>query len=163
MNPTLYKNEWVLEESQKETWDAPIEYEENEKLHFQEVDNKFVGKYDPDSGVISILNRLYEFRGGLIVENFLRESLNQNPLLASVLIQVHGAIRNFFRPGTGTRMILEVVIDPEFPADQQLFVIARTKIPRKLAREFLSTLEQGWWRSVSLDIRKKVELDIETK
>lgn len=155
MNPTLYKTQWAVQQD----WDDPIEREEDEdeEFHLLEGGNEFIGKGDFGGGVISILNRLYEFRGGLTVEKFLR----QNSSLADVLMQTHEVVRSVFRPGTGTRMILEVVIDPEFPADQQLFVIARTKIPRKLAREYLSMLEQGWWQSVPLEIRKKVELDIE--
>ena len=166
MNPTLYRTEWV---SYREDWDEPTEphghasFESTgaDKEDSTETDNEdvLIPRSALADGLISELNRRYEFRGGLIVERFLRENLRQDSSLASVLLQAHGILRGSFH--SGTRMILEVVMDPEFPADQQLFVIARTKLPRKIARQILPTVERGWWRSVPLEVRKKVELDVE--
>ncbi len=145
-----------------EEWPAPAVRYVPSGLSFAdhgEAEDEFINVVPLTDEPVPRLRRLYEFRGGLIVEEFLRENLRQNPSLADVLIQAHGVIRGYFR--SGTRIILEVVTDPEAPADQQLFVIVRTRLPRKIARELLSIVERGWWRSVPLAIRKKVELDVE--
>lgn len=108
---------------------------------------------------ISVLNRLYEFRGGLVLEEFLRNNLHKNPYLAIALVEAHGVIRDHF--GSGTRVILEVVTDPDAPADQQLFIVIRTRFPTKIARDLLSVLRQKWWRTLPQTVKKKMEIDVE--
>lgn len=110
-------------------------------------------------GLISKLRRRYEFRGGLALENFLRENAQENEHLGGLLLEAYEVIRGLFGPET--RVALEVVTDPDAPGDQELFVIIRTKFPPKVARALLSVLDQGWWRNVSPAARGKMELDVE--
>ena len=110
-------------------------------------------------GIISVLNRLYEFRGGLTVEEFLRNNIRENASLVSILLAAPRVIRDHF--GSDARVALEVVADPEAPADQQLFVVIRTKFPASIARALLAELDRGWWQSASPAAQGKLELDIE--
>jgi hypothetical protein len=157
MNPTLYRTEWVSQEG----WDEPLEGNVHAGFRNRETksESAFVGKHNPTDGVISVLNRLYEFRGGLVVEGFLRENLPQNPYMAGVLLVAQDRIHDRF--GLGARAILEVVTDPDAPSDQQLFIIIRTRFPAKIARDLLSVLREGWWRTLPRAARRKLELDVE--
>ncbi len=157
MNPTLYRTEWVSQED----WDEPLEDDVHTGFPPQETksENAFAGKRNPTDGVISVLNRLYEFRGGLVVEGFLRENLPQNRYMAGILLEAQARIHDRFR--SGARVILEVVTDPDAPSDQQLFIIIRTRFPMKIARDLLSVLRESWWRTLPREARRKLELDVE--
>ncbi len=150
----VYAEEWA---SSSEDWSEPVE--SPRFTNVTENGNTFVGKTAATDGMISRLNRLYEFRGGLALEEFLQENLHQNRYMAAVLIEAHGVIRDYF--GSGTRVILEVVTDPDAPADQQLFIVIRTRFPTKIARDLLSVLRKRWWRTLPRTARRKMELDVE--
>jgi hypothetical protein len=106
-------------------------------------------------GSVSRLRKLYEFRGGLIVERFLRD----NPYLNVLLLEAHEEIREHF--DLGTRTALEVVADPEAQEDRQLFVVIRTKFPPKVARALLAELDRDWWLGALPRTQGKMELTIE--
>lgn len=106
-------------------------------------------------GFISELNRRYEFRGGLVLEDFLRG----NSYLGRPLLEASEVIRSHF--GFGTRLALEVVADPEAPGDQQVFVVIRTRFRPKIARALLSDLDRRWWRDALSATQGKMELAVE--
>ncbi len=87
---------------------------------------------------IGELKRLYGFRDDQ-VEAFLEE----NPSLVNLLLETHEIIREHF--GSEVEAALEVLADPEALGDRQLFVLIRTKLPRKEARTRLAELDRGWW------------------
>lgn len=104
---------------------------------------------------VSRLRRLYEFRGGLALERFLRD----NDFLITLLLDAPEEIRKHF--DSGTRVALEIVEDPEARGDQQLFVVVRTKFPPKVARALLAQLDQNWWLDVLPAARGKMEIATE--
>jgi hypothetical protein len=104
--------------------------------------------------VISGLNQLYEFKGGAV-----RSFLEGNPLLCDLLFVAYGVIRQHF--GSGVEMALEVVADPEALGDKQLFVLIRTELPRKVAREQLAELDQAWWLNELPRAEGKMEIALE--
>ncbi len=107
-------------------------------------------------GLLSILRRWYEFRDEAAVADFLQE----NSFLIPVLFSAHKKIRdNFLDPKT--RIILEIVSDPEAPGDQELFAVIRTRFQPKIARTLLSELDREWWRGVLPTTQGKMELDVE--
>lgn len=118
------------------------------------VENKgvFVREYDITEGSISRLRKLYEFRGGLAVERFLRD----NPSLNGLLLEAYEEIREHF--DVGTRAALEIVADPEAQEDRQLFVVIRTKFPPKVARALLAELDRDWWLGALPRTQGKMEL-----
>jgi hypothetical protein len=109
----------------------------------------------PTDGFISELNTLYEFKDGPVVESFLEE----NPSLGDLLFDAHEIIREHFGPET--RMVLEVVADPEALGDKQLFVLIRTDLPRKDARARLAELDQAWWLYALPAAEGKMEIALE--
>jgi hypothetical protein len=122
-------------------------------------DNPFSDEPGLADGLISRLHRRYEFRGGLALENFLRENLRENEHLGGLLLEAYEVIRDLYGPGT--RVALEVVADPDAPGNEELFVLIRSRFPPKVARALLSALDQGWWRNASPTARGKLELDVE--
>ena len=104
---------------------------------------------------ISRLRKLYEFRGGLIVERFLRE----NSFLNMLLLEAYEEIRKHFHGGT--RTALEVVADPEAQEDQQLFVVIRTSFSPKVARALLSELDHDWWLDALPEAEGRMEISLE--
>lgn len=106
-------------------------------------------------GTISSLRKLYEFRGGLVVERFLRD----HRFLNRLLLDAYEEIREHF--GVGTRAVLEVVTEPEAQEDQQLFVVIRTKFPPKAARVLLAELDQEWWMDTLPAAQDKMEFALE--
>jgi len=105
-------------------------------------------------GLISELNRLYEYKGTL-VESFLEE----NPSLAGLLFAAHAVIRRYF--GSEVKSALEVVADPEALGDKQLFVLIRTEHPRNVARELLAELDKAWWLNELPRAEGKMEIALE--
>lgn len=151
---TLYK-EWV---PSPEDWSEPAEhYSPLGSGIAASIENRgtFLGKPALAEGSISGLRKLYEFRGELDVERFLRD----NPSLNRVLLEAHEEIREHF--DVGTRTALEVVTDPEVQEDQQLFVVIRTKFPPKVARALLAELDRDWWLGALPRTQGKMELIIE--
>lgn len=139
----LYRDETVS--MQEKEWSEPT---------------KFYTPPSPDIPVlaersISRLRRLYEFRGGLALELFLRN----NDFLIPLLLDAHEEIREHF--DSGARAALEIVEDPEARGDQQLFVIVRTKFPPKVARALLAQLDQDWWLDALPAARGKMEIATE--
>lgn len=157
MSPTLYRNEWA---SSHEDWDESTEAHEQEGFRPTNTDNEgaFVRKVALADGLISQINRRYDFRGGLALEEFLQKSLRDNPHLSGLLFEAHEMIRDPRYFGSGARLALEVVTDPEALGDRQLFVVIRTKFPRKIARAILSTLDQEWWLDALPATEGKVEI-----
>lgn len=121
-------------------------------------DNTIWDKPALADGFISELNRLYEFRGGLVLEDFLRESLQENPGLGGLLLDAYEVIRRREHFGRGTRLALEVVADPEAQGDRQLFVLIRTKLPPKVARAILTEIDQNWWLDALPEAAGKMEI-----
>lgn len=117
--------------------------------------NTFSDELALADGFISELNRLYEFRGGLVLEDFLRG----NTHLGNLLLEAYEVIREHFGPRT--RVALEVITDSEAPGDQELFVVIRTRFRPKLARALLSDLDRGWWRDALPIAKGKMELALE--
>lgn len=109
----------------------------------------------PTDGWISDLNSLYDFKDPLVVESFLEE----NPSLADLLSEAYKVILGRFGPGV--KMALEVVADPEARGDKQLFVLIRTDLPRREARQQLSDLDQAWWLSALPAAEGKMEIALE--
>jgi hypothetical protein len=112
------------------------------------------GKMLTADGFIGELNRLYDFRDDL-VESFLEE----NPSLGHLLFEAHKVIPEYF--GSEVEMALEVVADPEALADQQLFVLIQTELPRKDARMRLAELDQAWWLSALPAAEGRMEIALE--
>jgi hypothetical protein len=108
----------------------------------------------PTDRLISELRELYEFKDDL-VESFLEE----NPSLADLLFQAYKVIPEYFGPDV--EMALEVVADPEALGDQQLFVLIRTELTRKEARDRLAELDQAWWLSALSGAEGKMEIALE--
>lgn len=159
-NPTVYRNEWAS--SPEEDWGESTEHYVPASFHIANVaDNEdiFAGRLALTDGFISKLRRRYDFREELAVENFLRENLQENPRLGSLLLEAYEVIREHF--GSGTRVALEVVTDPEAPGDRQLFVVIRTRFRPKIARALLSELDRGWWLDVLPVAQGKMELAVE--
>jgi hypothetical protein len=107
-----------------------------------------------DKVINELKNDLYEFKDDQ-VESFLEE----NPALADLLYQAHKMIPEFFGPEV--KMALEVVADPEALGDKQLFVLIRTDLPRREARQHLSDLDQAWWLSALPAAEGKMEIALE--
>jgi len=105
-------------------------------------------------GFASTLKTLYEFKDDL-AESFLRE----NPALSGLLFGAYGEVRKHF--GSGVKMALEVVADPEAPGDRQLFVLIRTELPRREARAHLAELDRGWWLNALPATEGKMEIALE--
>lgn len=150
---TLYK-EWV---SSPENWSGPEEhYEPLGSVITASIKDE--AKFDKSVravGTISSLRKLYEFRGGLVVERFLRD----HRFLNRLLLDAYEEIREHF--GVGTRAVLEVVTEPEAQEDQQLFVVIRTKFPPKAARVLLAELDQEWWMDTLPAAQDKMEFALE--
>jgi len=111
-------------------------------------------KATPADELISELNGLYEFKDDL-VENFVVE----NPSLSGLLFEAYKIIPGFF--ASEVKMALEVVADPEALGDRQLFVLIRTVLPRKEARQGLAELDQEWWLNALPRAEGKMEIALE--
>lgn len=105
-------------------------------------------------GVISELNRLYDFRDEQ-VESFLEENLS----LAGLLFEAHKKALEFFGPEV--QMALEMVADPEALGDRQLFVLIHTGLSRREARARLSELDTAWWLDTLPSAEGKMEIDLD--
>lgn len=118
-------------------------------------EGRFAHRFAVSEGSAVRLRRLYEFRGGLDVDHFLRN----NPYLSMLLLEAHEEIRKYFP--TGTRVALEIVADPEAQEDQQLFVVIRTRLSPRVAHTLLSVLDQNWWLDVLPRAKGKMEVSLE--
>lgn len=116
---------------------------------------RFAHRPAVSEGSAGRLRRLYEFRGGLDVDHFLRN----NPYLSMLLLEAREEIRKYFP--TGTRAALEIVADPEAQEDRQLFVVIRTSLNPRVAHTLLSTLDQNWWLDVLPRAKGKMEMSLE--
>ena len=85
--------------------------------------------------------------------------LEENPSLADLLFQAHKLIQEHF--GSEVEAALEMVADPEALGDRQLFVLIRTELPRKEARERLAELDRGWWLNALPASEGKMEIALE--
>lgn len=69
--------------------------------------------------------------------------LGSHPFLAPLLIEARLKIAEVF--GHASRVVLEVITDPEAPADRQLFAFVQTDLPPDEALQKLNQLDQEWW------------------
>lgn len=146
-NATLSRGEWV---SSPESWGEPTE-------DYLPASTNFGGGRGTSglaNGILSRLRRRYEFRGGLVVEDFLQE----NPNLGVLLLDAYEVIRKREHFGPGTRVALEVVADPDAQEDRQLFVLIRTKFPPRVARAVLAEVDRHWWLDALPQAAGKMEL-----
>lgn len=92
---------------------------------------------------ISLIRRLYHFRGEAEVSNFLRE----NPYLLELLKEARHKIPTYFGDEAG--VFLEVFYDPE---DSEESGMLNTRIavdmPLEDARRILDRLDDDWWLEV---------------
>lgn len=101
------------------------------------------------------IRSLYDFRRLTQVTDFLRE----NKFLIPLLFEVYGKIGSYFSPST--RVVLEVVSDPEADDDVELFVLIQTYANPKEARACLDRLDEEWWLSVLHRAKCKMNIDLE--
>lgn len=94
--------------------------------------------FDQSEESLRVLRGLYTLRRPWEVAEFLRD----RPFLANVAIEARIHIARSF--GVGTRVLLEVVTDPE-AGDQQLMVFIQTKLEAEQALATLDRLDQEWW------------------
>jgi hypothetical protein len=147
--------------STKPTWNTAFTFRpQDDKTLFTERINEthdeetFEDEAALARGFISELNRVYEFRDGL-VEKFLEE----NPSLDALLFEAYKMIRRHF--GSQVHVALEVMADPESVGDQQLFVLIRTEFPPRTAGAHLAVLDQEWWLEALPAAEGKMEIALE--
>ncbi len=154
-NPVRLKgpNRLRQERLEREEWYIPSDSDLTTAV---EIEDEPINIAFSSEGLLPSLRRWYEFRDEAAVADFLRE----NSFLIPVLFDAHKKIRDTFIDPR-TRIIQETVADPETPADQQLFIIVKTRFPPKVSRDLLSALDRKWWRGLPLAVKKKLEIDVE--
>lgn len=100
------------------------------------------------------LRKLYEFRNGAAVVEFLEE----NPFLTPLLFSAYDKVRRYF---AGSRLVLKVIADPEAQEERELFVFIQTKLPPKAARPLFAEFEREWWLDAMLDARGEMNISLE--
>jgi len=84
------------------------------------------------------LEALYVLRNRKSVLSF----LESHPLLVSLLIEAHQRIGGYF---PHSRLVLEAMADPEYPADSELVIYVQTDTNPEEAFERLQQLDDDWW------------------
>ncbi|MDZ7359927.1 MAG: hypothetical protein ONB46_04270 [candidate division KSB1 bacterium] len=86
-----------------------------------------------------VLKKLYNFRRPVEVKDFLAA----HPFLVQLLVEAHDKIGNYFGPQS--KVVLEVVTDPEADDDRRLFAFIQTSLLPEEALDRLDRLDNDWW------------------
>jgi hypothetical protein len=156
---TLAENALSLREAlDNQEWGAPAKYPKFADAEFvsdRQDEDELVDAFVLADGPIGNLRKRYQFRQGTEVETF----LGQNLFLIDLLLIAHGKIRKYF--GTGPRLDLKVVKDPEVGEDRRLFVLIRTKLHPEDALDQLDELYDDWWLDALSKADHKMSIDVE--
>lgn len=93
---------------------------------------------DAAVAALDALRREYRFRGGEEVADFLLRPPESRRLLA----EARPRIAHFFG---SSPVDVELVRDPEAPADPELFALVRTRLSSADALRQLRRFDEGWW------------------
>lgn len=85
--------------------------------------------------------------------------LSSHLFLVPLLIEARDKIADIF--GHESRVVLEVITDPEAPADRELFAFVRTALPADKALQKLGQLDQDWWLDRLDDAQGKLCIHVE--
>ncbi|MBC7259156.1 MAG: hypothetical protein H5T65_07895 [Chloroflexi bacterium] len=85
------------------------------------------------------ISTLYDF----VRRDEVVQFLGAYPFLAPLLIEARRKIAEVF--GHASRVVLEVITDPEAPADRELFAFVQADLPPDEALQKLNQLDQEWW------------------
>jgi hypothetical protein len=103
---------------------------------------------------IKLLKRAYSFYN----ESEIELHLCENPYLVSLLFKAYSRIMEFF---LGSRLILEVISNPEEDNDSQLVLYISTNLKPEIALKKLDEFDEQWWLNNLQCARGKLCIDIE--
>lgn len=88
---------------------------------------------------IDSLKGKYEISGFDEIKAF----LSKNRFLISLLEEIPGKIYQYF--GSSQKLALQVVHEPDFPEDSELWILVLTELPAKEARSLMNRFDKDWW------------------
>ena len=108
-----------------------------------------------DERVIESLNQIYTFRRPEEVGEFLRE----HPFLIPLLVEAHGKITHYF--GGTSKVVLEVITDPEVRGLVEMFGYIVTPLTPEEAGNRLQHFDRGWFLSQLPRAKGLLNFDVE--
>ena len=104
---------------------------------------------------ISRLASMFKFRGRAVVAEF----IEQTPIVIDSLFEAWQKINQYF--SNQANAALEVFTDPDDSNDRRLFVLILTTLPSDEASSRLDQLDQQWWLSQPIDVKRVMNIDVE--
>ncbi len=69
--------------------------------------------------------------------------LSKNRFLISLLEEIPGKIHQYF--GSSQKLALQVIHEPDFPENSELWILVLTELPAKEARSIMNRFDKDWW------------------
>ena len=143
--PTAYRNlDYTLDALSQVVSNQTLSPEQLAKSQLRVIDEKIdslKGKYEiSDSDEIKAL-------------------LSKNRFLISLLEEIPGKIYQYF--GSNQKLALQVIHEPDFPEDSELWILVLTELPAKEARPIMNRFDKDWWLKNLHQANCKLNIGIE--
>lgn len=103
---------------------------------------------------VSLLENSFDLKSEPQLESFLHGRFG----LAPLLLQMRDKIRESFGPGP--RIALEILVDPEFREEPELFLVIKFRGTADEAYALLDGFDRGWWSEWSRGLPDRVNVDV---
>ncbi len=104
---------------------------------------------------INTLPSKYEISNFEEIKNF----LSKNRFLISLLEEIPSKIHQYF--GSSQKLALQVIHEPDFPEDSELWILVLTELPAKEARSIMNRFDKDWWLKTLHQASCKLNVGIE--